>query len=288
MKKILITGKNSYVGTKFMEWVSQWPDEYQVDAISVRGDDWKQYDFSGYDSVLHVAGIAHVSTDPKMEDLYYKVNRDLTVEIAKHAKKSGIQQFIFMSSIIVYGDGDKNLKVITRETVPNPSNFYGDSKLQAEKLLHEIEDDTFKVAIVRPPMIYGPNSKGNFPKLLKLAKITPVFPNYDNQRSMLFIDNLSEFLRLVVSNPAHGLYLPQNKEYVNTSELVRLAAEQNGKKIILTKLFNPLISIFISRVNVVNKMFGNLVYSEDVSKTKFEYHKIAFKESVNLSYTGSD
>lgn len=280
MKRILITGKNSYVGTKFMEWVSQWPAEYQVDAISVHGDEWKQHDFSGYDSVLHVAGIAHVSTDPKMEDLYYKVNRDLTIEIAEHAKNSGVQHFVFMSSIIVYGDGDKDLKVITRETVPNPSNFYGDSKLQAEKLLQEIEEDTFKVAIVRPPMIYGPNSKGNFPKILKLAKITPVFPKYDNHRSMLFIDNLSEFLRLLVSNQAHGLYLPQNKEYVNTSELVRLAAEQNGKIIILTKLFNPLIRILVLRVNVVNKMFGNLVYEKESDDI---YQTVDFSNSINRS-----
>ncbi|MFA1642618.1 NAD-dependent epimerase/dehydratase family protein [Chryseomicrobium imtechense] len=280
MKRILITGKNSYVGTKFMEWVSQWPDEYQVDAISVRGDEWKQYDFSIYDSVLHVAGIAHVSTDSKMEDLYYKVNRDLTIEIAKHAKKNCVKHFVFMSSIIVYGDGDKDLKIITKETVPNPSNFYGDSKLQAEKLLHEIENDEFKIAIVRPPMIYGPNSKGNFPKLIKMAKITPLFPKYDNQRSMLFIDNLSEFLRLLVSDQGQGLYLPQNKEYVNTSELVRLAAEHNGRKILLTELFNPLISIFVSRFNVVNKMFGNLVYDKD---NKTEYQVVDFINSINRS-----
>lgn len=280
MKRILITGKNSYVGTKFMEWVSQWSDEYQVDAISVRGEEWKQHDFSGYDSVLHVAGIAHVSTDPKMEDLYYKVNRDLTVEIAKHAKSNGVKHFVFMSSIIVYGDGNKDLKVITSETVPNPSNFYGDSKLQAEKLLQEIEDDTFKVAIVRPPMIYGPNSKGNFPKLLKLAKITPVFPKYDNQRSMLFIDNLSEFLRLLVTDQADGLYLPQNREYVNTSELVRLAAEQQGKKILFTRLFNPLIYLLVSRVNVVNKMFGNLVYDVSDSSYHREYIVQEFKDTI--------
>ncbi|PJK16911.1 NAD-dependent epimerase [Chryseomicrobium excrementi] len=280
MKRILITGKNSYVGTKFMEWVSQWPDEYQVEAISVRGDDWKQHNFSGYDCVLHVAGIAHVSTDPKMEDLYYKVNRDLTIKIAKHAKNNGVKHFIFMSSIIVYGDGDKELNVITKDKAPNPSNFYGDSKLQAEKLLHEIEDESFRVAVVRPPMIYGPNSKGNFPKLLKLAKLTPIFPAYDNQRSMLFIDNLSEFIRLVTDSQDRGLFLPQNREYVNTSELVRLAAEQQGKKILLTRLFNPLIFLLVSRVNVVNKMFGNLVY---VKEDNEKYQTADFVNSIKRS-----
>lgn len=280
MKRILITGKNSYVGTKFMEWVSQWPDEYQVDAISVRGEGWKLHDFNGYDSVLHVAGIAHVSSDPKMEGLYYQVNRDLTIEIAKHAKNNGVRHFVFMSSIIVYGDGDKELKIITKDTVPSPSNFYGDSKLQAEKLLQEIEDDNFRVAIVRPPMIYGLNSKGNFPKLLKLAKLTPVFPAYDNKRSMLFIDNLSELLKLIVIDQENGLYLPQNKEYVSTCELVRLAAAQNGKKIILTRIFNPLIRILVPRINVVNKMFGNLVYEISESKYFNEYRVKSFVETM--------
>ncbi|SDB81102.1 UDP-glucose 4-epimerase [Pelagirhabdus alkalitolerans] len=280
MKRILITGENSYIGNKFEEWLEPYGDAYQVDTISVRGEDWKSVDFSTYDVVFHVAGIAHVSTDPKMEELYYQVNRDLTIDVAKKAKKEGVAQFIFMSSIIVYGDGSSDLDVITRDTEPNPSNFYGESKLQAERGIEPLSDDQFKVAIIRPPMIYGKGSKGNYPKLSKLARLTPVFPNIENQRSMLHVDNLTEFLRLVIDKQDNGLFFPQNKEYVKTSELVKQISKVHGKKVWLTRLFNPLIYLFINRVNTVNKVFGNLVYDKHLSQYKGSYNMVDLYRSL--------
>ncbi|NLK95370.1 MAG: NAD-dependent epimerase/dehydratase family protein, partial [Clostridiales bacterium] len=131
MKNILITGANSYIGTSFENWLKKWPEEYAIDTVDTKNDIWRSKDFSSYDVVFHVAGIAHVSTDPKMEDLYYKINRDLTIEIAKKAKSEGVKQFIFMSSIIVYGDSShiNKKRVIDKNTIPVPSNFYGKSKL---------------------------------------------------------------------------------------------------------------------------------------------------------------
>jgi len=284
MKRILITGKDSYIGTSLEKWLQRNPESYQVDTIDMKDETWKEKDFSLYDVVFHVAGIAHVSTDPKMQDLYYKVNRDLTIETAKKAKTEGVKQFIFMSSIIVYGDGSKDLQVITRETQPNPSNFYGDSKLQAEEGIHPLEDEQFKVVILRPPMIYGKGSKGNYPKLAKLAKKTPIFPDIDNQRSMLHIDNLTEFLRLMIDNEESGLFYPQNKEYVKTSEMVRTIAEVHGKKLRLVRFFNPIIKPFINRVSIVNKVFGNLVYEQTISTYKKDsYHTRELRESIKLT-----
>src|SRR5699024_7449597 len=258
MKKILITGENSYIGTKFKEWVGQWPDKYQVDEISVRGDEWKEVDFSAYDSVFHVAGIAHNSSNPKLEDKYFQVNRDLTIEVSKKAKSDGVKQFIFMSSIIVYGT--KN-EFIDKNTKPNPDNFYGESKLQAEQGILPLQDENFNVAIIRPPMIYGKGSKGNYPLLSKLAQITPIFPDYNNQRSMLHIDNLTEFLRLVIKNNETGKFYPQNEEYVRTSVLVKTISEVHGKKIWMTRIFNPFINL-LSNVNIINKVFGDIVYDK--------------------------
>src|SRR5699024_9295461 len=172
------------------------------------------------------------------EDLYYRVNRDLTIELAEKAKKENVAQFIFLSSIIVYGENIDNDGVINKDTIPKPSNFYGNSKLQAEEGITPLQDDTFNVAIIRPPMIYGKGSKGNYPKLAKLARISPIFPNIENKRSMLHIDNLSEFLKLMIDNEESGLFFPQNKEYVQTSHLVKTIAEVYGKKIWLVKLFN--------------------------------------------------
>lgn len=282
MKKILITGTNSYIGTSLEKWLEKWQDNYSVYTVDMKDGTWKGKDFSEYDVIFHVAGLAHVSTDPKMEALYYKVNRDLTIETAKKAKADGAGQFIFMSSIIVYGDSShiNHKRVIDKNTVPKPSNFYGNSKLQAEEGIIPLMDDKFKVVVLRPPMIYGKGSKGNYPKLAKMAKKLPVFPYVDNERSMLHIDNLCEFIRLLVENEESGMFFPQNREYVKTSDMVRLVAEAHGKKIRLTKLTNPLLGLLGKRIGMVNKVFGNLVYEKSMSTYKENYMVRDLRESI--------
>lgn len=281
MKKILITGKDSYIGTSFEKWIMKEPDKYEVDTVDMKDDNWKDKDFSGYDVVFHVAGIAHVSADPNMEDLYYRVNRDLAIETAEKAKNEGVGQFIFMSSIIVYGDSSIEKRVIDINTVPDPSNFYGKSKLQAEKGINNLVDDKFKVVVVRPPMVYGKGSKGNYPRLAKMACRIPVFPDIDNERSMLHIDNLCEFVKLMIDYENSGLFFPQNKEYVKTSEMVRLIAEVHGKKVKLTKVFNGLLRILEARIGILNKVFGNLVYDKGMSEySKADYKIRSFHESI--------
>lgn len=274
MKKILITGANSYIGTSFKKWMIQFQDEYQIDTLSVRGDAWREHDFSGYDTVFHVAGIAHADVSKVSEEtkqLYYAVNRDLAIETAKKYKqdlsgKNG--QFIYMSSIIIYGE-ETNInkkRVITPDTKPNPSNFYGDSKLQAEIGLQPLDDDTFHVAILRPPMIYGPGSKGNYQQLVKLANKLPIFPDVKNERSMLHIDKLSEFVKERIDAQDSGVFFPQNDQYVRTSHMVRDIAQANGKKIYLFSYMNWAIRLLgyvpgkIGRLT--NKAFGNLVYEK--------------------------
>jgi nucleoside-diphosphate-sugar epimerase len=283
MKRILITGASSYIGKMLKEWLGNYPNDYLLDAISVRNESWKETDFTSYDVVFHAAGIAHVSTDPNMKGQYYRVNRDLTIEVAKKAKAEGVKQFIFMSSIIVYGDSTVSERVIDQYTNPSPSNFYGDSKLQAEKGIESIESSAFKCAIIRPPMIYGKNSKGNYPKLAKAARLLPVFPNMNNKRSMLHIDNLCEFIRLIIDNEDRGLFFPQNKEYVKTSEMVEQIAKVHGKRVFLTKVFNPMLKTLVPRANTINKMFGNLVYDKSLSIYKANYQIRTFNESIELT-----
>lgn len=278
MKKILITGANSYIGTSFKKWMTPFQDEYQIDTLSVRGDAWREHDFSEYDTVFHVAGIAHADVSKVSEEtkqLYYAVNRDLAIETAKKYKqdlsgKNG--QFIYMSSIIIYGE-ETNInkkRVITPDTKPNPSNFYGDSKLQAEIGLQPLDDDTFHVAILRPPMIYGPGSKGNYQQLVKLANKLPIFPDVKNERSMLHIDKLSEFVKERIDAQDSGVFFPQNDQYVRTSHMVRDIAQENGKKIYLFSYMNWAIRLLgyvpgkIGRLT--NKAFGNLVYEKSKSR----------------------
>lgn len=280
MKKILITGKNSYIGNSFKEWVSQWPDKYQVDEVETRDDLWKRKNFAGYDSILHVAGIAHIKETKKNRDLYYKVNRDLAVDVAQKAKKEGVKQFIFLSTMSVYG---LTTGVIDKNTPLNPKNAYGKSKLEAEDRIRKLEDDSFLVAIVRPPMVYGKNSKGNYNKLSKLAKITPIFPKIRNQRSMIYIDHLSEFIKHLVKQCKTGIYFPQNKEYVSTTEMVKEISKYHNKNICMTNLFNPVVNGVMKEVNITKKIFGNLVYAQTISNVPFNYQIYEFEKTIHLT-----
>jgi len=286
MKKILITGANSYIGMSFEKYIKEnYPSDYIVDTVDMIDGTWREKDFSGYDSVFHVAGIAHSDSgkiSEEKEKLYYAVNTDLTVETAAKAKADGVNQFIFMSSAIVYGESAPigKTKVITKETPVNPANCYGDSKVQAENRIRPLGDDRFSVVILRPPMIYGKGSKGNYPLLSKIAKKMPIFPYVKNERSMLYVENLCEFVRLMVENEEQGTFWPQNAEYSNTSELVKLIAEANGKKVVLVKGFGWALRLMSYATGLVNKAFGSLSYDMELSKYSKEYQKSDLKESI--------
>ena len=258
MKKILITGANSYIGTSFENYLKQWKDEYVVETFDMIDGTWREKDFSGFDVVFHVAGIAHVKETKKNASLYYKVNRDLAFEVAKKAKIDGVKQFIFLSSMSVYGIDTGN---ISKDTLPNPKSNYGKSKLQAEELIVPLEDSNFKIAVLRPPMVYGPGCKGNYAKLEKFALKFPIFPDIKNRRSMIYIDNLCKFVKQIIDDESRGLSLPQDEKYVCTSDMVREIASAHGKKIYMTRLFNPLLKVL--KVSVVNKVFGDLVYEKN-------------------------
>ena len=282
MIRVLITGAGSYVGESVRNYIlSTASGRFQIDAVDTMNDAWKKANFSQYDVVYHVAGIAHVNADPKMEPLYYKVNRDLAIEVAKHAKVAGVKQFIFMSSQIVFHESQSlKSEVLTAETKEHPNGFYGDSKLQAEKELRELECDTFKVCILRPPMIYGPNSKGNFPRLVKLAQKTPIFPAWHNKRSMLYIDNLAEFVKQAIERQLSGTFYPQNRELADTVEIIRFFAKSAGHKMWITRLLNPFVWLGSFILQPINKMFATYYYDPQMSQMDFDYQLVNFEESL--------
>lgn len=276
MKHILITGINSYIGNACESWLSNFPDTYEINKVSVREDTWRLQDWKKYDSVIHVAGIAHNSSDKSLKNLYYQVNRDLAFEIGLKAKNDGVNHFVNMSSIIVFGTQNKQ---ISPDTLPNPDNFYGDSKLQGEAKLNSLADDSFKVAHIRPPMVYGKNSKGNFPLLAKLAIKTPFFPDFDNKRSLIYIKNLTELIRLIVDHGDAGYYHPQNLDYVKTTEIVQNIATVKGHKVLTSKLANPIINI-MAKNSTIKKVFGDLYYSEEMFENNLDYQLFDLKESI--------
>jgi len=292
-KKVLITGADSYIGKSFESWAKEWYPNLSIDTLDMIGEAWKSYDFTSYDCVLHVAGIAHadvrnVSKDEKAG--YYAVNSDLAIETCRKAKESGVRQFILMSSMIVYGDSApyRTEKIIDEHTIPSPVNFYGDSKWQADKGVREWNSPDFCVSVLRLPMIYGKGSKGNYQRLSKMAKCLPFFPAVDNSRSMLHIDNLCEFLCKLILSGESGIYFPQNAEYSNTSKMAAEIASAVGRSMATVKLFTPAVMLF-SRVpgrvgRLVNKAFGNSVYSQKLSIYRgLDYRVHDLHESIILT-----
>lgn len=285
MKYVLITGANSYIGTQVESYLKQWPDLYKVTVLDMLNPSWTDFDFSVFDCVYHVAGIAHADNGKggaEEQAKYKSVNTDLAVKTAEKAKASGVKQFIFMSSSIVYGESAPvgESKLITADTVSHPSGYYGQSKLDAEAGIKTLESDTFKVCILRPPMIYGPGCKGNYPKLSKMAQAFPCFPKVDNKRSMLYIDNLAEFVRLMIDNHESGIFWPQNSEYSNTSELVRLIAKAHNRTVYLVPGLTWAVRLAGHITDTANKAFGSLAYDMELSNYKEEYRLYSLEQSI--------
>ena len=285
MKKILITGANSYIGVSVEHYLSRWPEQYQVDTVDMVDGSWREKSFRGYDAILHVAGLVHqpqTKNDPAQAERYDQINHWLAVETAEKAKAEGIRQFVFFSSASVYGLHAHVAQVvmITRDTPLNPTDNYGISKKNAEESLQKLQDDHFKVAILRPPKSYGKGSRGNYQTMAKLARKLPVFPMVNNQRSMLYIENLAEFIRLVVDDEAEGIFCPQNNEYVNTSDMVNLIAHANGKDMLLLGGFTWALKLLRPLTGIVDTAFGSLCYDFELSRYEKDYCVKNLPESI--------
>lgn len=277
MRRILITGTNSYTGNALREYLSQWPDKYETETISLRNESWKSESFSGFDSIFHVAGIAHDSTKGSDKEAYYSVNSKLAYDTAHKAMNDGVKQFIFMSSSIVYGT---HSGLITRDTPVNPASYYGESKVKAEEMLRTLESENFRVCILRCPMIYGKGCKGNYRLLSKIAKRVPLFPYVKNFRSMLYVKNMAEFVRLIIDDNAHGLFWPQNGIYTNTSELVKMIAGVHSHKVRLIRNVEGAIK-FMSRFSgKIRKAFGSLAYDMSMSNYRHDYRAYTLYQSI--------
>ena len=297
-KRVLVTGTSGYLGTSFKQYVDKINENmpqnlWHVTFVSMRNEKWKEMDFSEYDVILHAAGIVHLKEQPDMEQLYFDVNYKLTKELAEKAatdvqakeKETGKAhkiQFVFLSTMSVYGIVAGR---ITAATKPAPVNFYGKSKLEAEVALQAMQTNRFLVTIVRPPMIYGKNCTGNYSLLEKLATKIPFFPKTNNERSMLYIENLNEFFCLVMEREATGIYCPQNAEFVNTSEMVATIRKSYGKTGVTIPGFGWLLSLLARKISLFAKVFGTLTYDKEMSvyENIGNYQIVDFEESIHGS-----
>lgn len=283
MKKILITGKNSYIGNHIQSWLEKYNTEYDVKQVDVVTDRWINEDFTDIDVIIHVAGIVH---QPRIIDweIYKKVNIDLPLKIANKAKQRGVKQFIFMSTMAVYGVGKKLCEnIITEKTELDPKSMYGKSKYIAENELMMIADDKFNVSIVRPPNVYGFMCKGNYISGFKMiVKRMPVIPiAYENvKQSMIYIDNLTEFIRLLVDYGKTGIFTPQDKKSVSSIQLMNLIANGLGIKKRQSKICGLGVYLF-NHCKLIKKIYGGVEYSDEISNCfNKEYQIVTVEEAI--------
>ena len=255
MKRIYIIGKNGYIASSFAAWLGKEPEKYTVRAIPAKGFRPETFDFSQADAVVFAAGIAHLSSEAAKDAPYKEVNCDMAVAAAEKAAKDGAGQFLYLSSMSVYG---VESGAIDQSTPLFPQNEYGRSKKMAEVKLAELRDAAFCICVLRPPMVYGKSCRGNFQTLRRIACSVPVFPAVRNKRSMIHIDNLCAWMQWAIDQKKSGILLPQDPFYTCTSDMVRLIAEANGKKNILV----PGLSSVLTKlpVHAARKAFGSLYY----------------------------
>ena len=256
-KSILVIGAHSYIAQNFENYVKKKKKNWNITLVSASDGTWEKADFSVYDTVLITAALVHRKKQKETEELYRKVNQELPVRITKRAKEAGVKQVIFLSSMSVFGD---NVERITKETIPNPSSLYGESKYKAEQLLEKFQSEEFQIAIVRPPMVYGEGCPGNYGRLKKLAKVTWIFPDTQNKRSMIAIEGLCRELGGIVEKMEGGYFHPQDVEYINTAEMVQKMRAEMGKKTYLIGGFNWILKPLSKKVGIFRKVFGSMWY----------------------------
>ena len=281
MKNILIIGKDSYIGNHIDDWLSS--RGHNVTQLDVLNDDWKSYDYRGYDAIVHVAGIVH---QPQCDDwdLYKRVNADMPIAIAKMAKEQGVKQYVFFSTMGVYGI-KKMLKpnIVDEKTPLCANSMYGKSKLMAEEELAKLQSGTFSVVFVRPPSVYGKGCRGNYISgFSSIVEKLPIFPEaYQNvKQSMLYIDNLSEFVRLAIEKKMSGAYCPQDDRAVSAIEILNSIAKGKGLKRANSRLLGFLVRM-LSFLPLVNKAYGGIEYSKNLSTIEgLDYVVVPFDEGM--------
>nr|WP_320039519.1 NAD-dependent epimerase/dehydratase family protein [uncultured Bacteroides sp.] len=291
-KKVMLVGVGGYIGGKFTEYIKKNYPNWQIDAVDSMNRKWAEADFTGYDAVYNVSGLAHANARQGSEELYYQVNGQLPIDVATKAKAEGVPLFVQMSSQIVYGDmsGLGEEKMITAETVPSEPTVYGKSKMMAERGLLKLVDTStgsgqagFQMAIMRPPLIYSEYARDNFPRLVNFAKKMPIFPKLENKQSMVYVDNLCELIRLIIENNKGGIYYPQQECYIKTSKIVADIAKAVGNKMWQTRIFNPALRLLskLPQLCFIHKAFGNIAYDMSISNHfDGKYRVVSYEESI--------
>ncbi len=259
-KKVMIIGNKGFIGSALGIWLKEMG--YEVFQVSGRGEEWKSFDMTGINTVVYAAGLAHTREKKGNEALFQKANVLQARESALQAKAAGVRQYIYLSSMNVYGSAGKH---IGANSPLAPNSLYGRSKRQGELEILNLETEGFATVVIRPPVVTGSGCKGNIWLLTRASKYIKFFPSYQNQRSTIDIINLCSFINCLILDNARGIYHPQNEEYISTYQLLSLMVHFRGGQICPVSMWNPLISWLLPRSKVIRKIFGDDCYEKDLS-----------------------
>ncbi len=277
--KLLITGASGFIGSRF---ISSRKDRYELIEVSLRNTAVDDIDLITAEAVVHLAGLAH-QFDAIDESEYFRVNRDLTVELARKAKEEGVRQFIYISSTKVYGDGEDDV-FYNEFSDCVPTDPYGWSKLEAERELKLLDSEEFTVSIIRPPLVYGPGVKGNLLLFMKLARL-PIplpFKGVNNNRAMVYVDNLISLIDKLIDKRMSGTYTLTDSNRISTEDLIREIRLQRWKKAYLFRLPRflmwPLKRI---KPSIFQRLYGSFnVNCEHTLETLGYANPYSFKEGI--------
>lgn len=261
--KVLITGTNSFVGRNFI----QYSKFRNVDEVSLIKNKPEEIDFGKYNTIIHLVAIVHQKkTIP--ENQYFVINRDLCVKVAELAKAAGVNQFIFLSTVKVYGKFIAGSEPWNEQSICLPEDAYGKSKYEAELALRNLEDDNFTVSIIRTPLVYGEYVRANMLSIMKLVNRTSILPfkNVNNRRNFTGAENLVSFIDKIIERRASGIFIAMDEKAISTSELVKMISENLGKKIILFKIPDFIVKVgMIIFPSIFDRLYGS--FEMDNSRT---------------------
>ncbi|MDY3200002.1 MAG: NAD-dependent epimerase/dehydratase family protein [Arcobacter sp.] len=283
MKKLLITGSNGFVGSYF---INKYKNKYDIKTFSFLKNDMNTLDCNSVDVLFHLSALVHQMGGASASE-YERINVTQTLQLAKRAKESAVKHFIFMSTVKVYGE-ETNSKY-AENSICNPEDDYGKSKLKAEHELQKLEDENFKISIIRTPIVYGYGVKANIKSLVNLVNKVSLLPfgKIENKRSMVYIGNLCHLVDEVIIQQKAGIFLASDDEPLSTSKLIDLIAKNLDKKIYLIKIpfFESLLKIV--KPSFHKRLYGSLEIDNTITKEKLNLRNpVSVEDGIKLMIKG--
>ena len=222
----------------------------------------------GAQAVVHLAAAVHDVHGRTTEADYSRVNRDYPVLLARAAVAAGVEQFVFVSTIKVNGEGTSRNAAYREDSPASPHGPYAESKWQAEQSLLKLRAESgLHVRIVRPPLVYGPGVRANFHSLMRWVQrgVPLPFGALHNARSLVYVENLADLLARLALRSANDaesqIYLVSDNTDLSTPDLVRGIAAALGVKPRLVPVPEYLLRSVLSalgRGELTDRLIGSL------------------------------